>query len=108
MNAFKNIISHILLIVFLTPMTINSLHVHKDKEHVSCDKNDATHLHQLHDDDCGLYHFQLANTLLFHSKFKRKSVIKNNVKTIFNYLSFYKNKQNSLKSLRGPPYLLVA
>jgi len=90
-------------------MAINSLHEHhyENNEHLSCNKNDTTHLHELHDDDCSLYHFQLSNTLLFYHKSIIKSVLKINIKHVFNYLSYHKNNHSSLKSLRGPPYFLI-
>ena len=97
------IISFLLLIVFITPIVISSFHHHEDEEHLFCDEKDVTHLHKIEIDNCDVYHYQLASVLLFQTSKIENVIIKNYLKLVVNYTSFYKNNTYLLRLLRGPP-----
>jgi len=106
-SIFHRIISLLLFVIFIIPIAISSFHHHEDEEHLSCDKNDLTHFHKVDIDNCTIYHYQLTTVLLFKLITIESPTISNNSFSIFNYQSFYKNNQDSLTFLRGPPYVFA-
>ena len=100
----KHIKKHIgilLLVIFLLPMTILSLHAFSGHEHAVCNSKIEKHLHEK-DFDCKIDFIKQLTPFLAINTFKLDAKVLVNTATNLEY-NFLKNHYQLSFSLRGPP-----
>lgn len=97
----KRHIASFLLLVFLVPVAINSVHDFLDHEHTVCSSKIESHIHDK-DVDCTLHLLKQSNSFLSLESFEFpiKDIYQKNSTTNYHYL---KNHYQLSFSLRGPP-----
>ena len=100
----KRHIASFLLLVFLVPVAINSIHDFLDHEHTVCTSKIENHIHDK-DTDCTLHLLKQGNSFLALEYFEipTKTIYLEN--STYNY-HFLKNHYQLSFSLRGPPVFI--
>jgi len=100
----KRHIASILLLVFLVPVAINSLHDFLNHEHAVCNSKIENHIHDK-DTDCTLHLLKQGNSYLALEYFEIpiETINQKNSSSKYHYL---KNHYQLSFSLRGPPVFI--
>lgn len=100
----KRHIASFLLLVFLVPVAINSIHDFLDHEHTVCTSKFENHIHDK-DTDCTLHLLKQGNSFLALEYFEipTKTIYPEN--STYKY-HFLKNHYQLSFSLRGPPVFI--
>ena len=90
-----------MLLIFLLPLAINSLHDLMNHEHAVCNSKTVKHIHEK-DVDCELHLLKQSNSFLAENNFE---ILINTIITKNNsiYYTYLKNHSQLSFSLRGPP-----
>lgn len=90
-----------MLLIFILPLAINSLHDLMNHEHTVCSSKVEQHIHEK-DIDCSLHLIKQSESLLAVNELKiiKKTIIRDNNSLKYNFL---KNHIKLSFSLRGPP-----
>lgn len=104
-KRFKKHISFLLLIFFLSPIILLSLHVFSNHEHAVCFSKIETHIHEV-DVDCDLHLLKQNNTFFEKQDFKQTLLVFIKVQEVLKY-NFLKNHHQLSFSLRGPPSSII-
>ncbi|MBT3742307.1 hypothetical protein SAMN04487762_1821 [Polaribacter sp. Hel1_33_78] len=94
------------MVIFLLPLTINSIHDFLNHEHAVCSSKTNQHIHKK-DIDCSLHLIKQSVSFLAsnHYKILTKTVISNDDSIQY---SFLKNHYRLSFYLRGPPLYVQA
>ena len=92
------------MLIFLLPISINSIHGFLNHEHSICSSKVIKHIHEK-DSDCDLHLLKQSNSFLALNNFKTQifTFISENNSTNYTYL---KNHPQLSFSLRGPPQVI--
>ena len=92
------------MLIFLLPITINSVHDFMNHEHSVCTSKVVKHIHEK-DSDCDIHLLKQNDTFLVSNTFKTNicTIILKSNNT--NY-TFLKNHPQLSFSLRGPPQII--
>lgn len=112
MGQFKTHIAFRLLaclstIALLVPTTIKLIHTLEHHEHIVCNGEATTHIHQV-DLDCEFHNFNLNNNFLPSQNDFDCIVEIDNFKKIISQYQFISDYQRLNFSLRGPPQINLA
>ena len=93
-----------MLVIFLLPVSINSLHDFLNHEHSVCYSKVNKHIHKK-DVDCKLHLLKQSDSFLTSNTFDTKT-IEINSSVVFAKYNYQKNYYQLPFSLRGPPFTI--
>lgn len=92
------------MIIFLLPISINSIHDFLNHEHSVCSSKVIKHIHEK-DSDCDLHLIKQSNSFLATNNFKTQVFTITLKRNSIDY-TFLKNHPQLSFSLRGPPQVI--